>query len=145
MGQSGLYLDCNWRRYNYGGGLNQNYVDVTWNTIGAGLVRVYIDVSEALAICDAIENNHVTVNPTPSPEFNSWSGTVCPKQSVTYSITQTYSSHIWSISGGTVLAGGGSLDPSVTVRWGTVKPEPFQSQLKIQIIAARLQDPSLST
>ena len=101
-----------------GGGHDQNFVDVTWNTLGEGLVQVYIDVSEGSGICDAIENNHVTVNPTPSPVFNSWSSTVCPNQSVTYSLTQTYSSHSWSTSGGTVLSGGGSQDPSVTVRWG---------------------------
>ncbi|MBE8724124.1 gliding motility-associated C-terminal domain-containing protein [Flavobacterium hungaricum] len=48
--------------------------------------------------------------------------TPCVFKGVTYSIANGKSSYLWTITGGTIISGGGNADGSVTVSWSDIGP-----------------------
>ncbi len=55
-----------------------------------------------------------------TPEFEgSPSAIICNGDVITYTLTETYDSYSWSVSGGTITSGGGSSDNTATVTWGS--------------------------
>ena len=55
-----------------------------------------------------------------TPEFaGSPSAIICSGDVISYTLTETYDSYSWSVSGGTITSGGGSSDNSATVTWGS--------------------------
>ena len=60
----------------------------------------------------------VTVNPRPTPTFISGAAVACQNDVKTYTTETTGNSYTWGYSG-TWIAGGGSADNSVTLKWST--------------------------
>jgi hypothetical protein len=90
-----------------GGGINDDYVEVTWNTPGAQSVSVnYDDANGCSALTPAILA--VTVNPLPVPSLNG-SISVCESSAGnTYTTDAGMSNYVWVVSaGGTITNGGG--------------------------------------
>ncbi|MBN2524546.1 MAG: hypothetical protein JXB24_14840, partial [Bacteroidales bacterium] len=102
-----------------GGGINDDYVEVTWNAPGAQSVSVnYDDANGCSALTPAILA--VTVNPLPVPSLNG-SISVCESSAGnTYTTDAGMSNYVWVVSaGGTITNGGGVNDDYVEVTWDT--------------------------
>jgi hypothetical protein len=103
-----------------GGGSNNNSVTVQWNAAGVGKVEVVNTPNIFGGACYSIDQNNVTVNPLPSPAFVTPITTpVCPQSTQTYTLTaNTFASRTWTVTGGTVTAGGSSGDNTISIKWG---------------------------
>ncbi len=66
------------------------------------------------SITGAEVNNEITLDFVGSP-----ASSVCAGSSSTYTLTDTYDSYSWTVSGGSITSGGGSGNNSVTVTWGS--------------------------
>jgi phosphoribosylcarboxyaminoimidazole (NCAIR) mutase len=106
------------------------YSSYTWsNSGGTAATATYNNVTAATTYtvtvsdvnsCTATDTHAVTINPLPTPAFNTPTTTVCANATgVTYTLSSTYSSYNWSISGGSITAGGGATNNSATVTWGS--------------------------
>jgi hypothetical protein len=60
----------------------------------------------------------IVVNSTPVPQLNGLT-VVCQNSEATYSTDPGMSNYRWVVIGGTVTAGGGALNNSISVRWST--------------------------
>jgi len=69
--------------------------------------------------CQASDNVGVTIHPLPEPTFTSEVTTACEGSTGNVYVTQSgKNTYLWSVSaGGTITAGGGITDNSVTVTW----------------------------
>lgn len=106
-----------------GGGLNDSFVDVTWNTTGAQSVSVnYQDPNGCTAAAPTVYP--VTVNSLPAPTITG-PLVVCETTAGNiYSTEAGQSNYNWLISaGGTITAGGTGSDNTVTVTWNTPGPQ----------------------
>ena len=102
-----------------GGGLGNNTVTVTWNTAGAQTVSVnYTNGNGCTAAAPVVYN--VTVNALPTPTI-SGPASVCVNSAGNVYTTQAgMTNYIWAVSaGGTITAGGGLANSTVTVTWNT--------------------------
>jgi glucokinase len=102
-----------------GGGTGNNTVIVTWTTAGARTVSVsYTNTNNCTAASPTVYN--VTVNALPVPVITG-SATVCAGSTGNvYSTTAGMTNYAWLVSaGGTITAGGGTGNSSVTVTWNT--------------------------
>jgi len=94
-------------------------VDVTWTTFGNPQISVsYTDEHG----CTALNPTAVTVavQSLPTPSITSGLAAVCAGQTVTYTTQTGASSYSWDVqpaSGRTILNGGGTGDPVITIRW----------------------------
>ena len=103
-----------------GGTSTDNTVTVTWNTAGAQTVSVtYLNIFGCAAASPTVLP--VTVNPRALPTI-SGPASVCLNSTGNIYITEAgNSNYIWSVSaGGTITAGGGITNNTVTVTWNTV-------------------------
>jgi hypothetical protein len=99
-------------------GANTSAVQITWNTVGNQSVNVtYIDPATG---CSALSPTvkSVVVNPLPAPTITGPSPVCQNAPGNIYSTEPGMSNYAWAVSaGGTITAGGGSSDNSVTVIW----------------------------
>ena len=101
-----------------GGGTNDNTITVIWDR-GPGNydISVFIDPN-IFGLCTELDIFKVTVHPNPTPAFNSFTNNICPRSTQTYTLSQSYTNHLWTVTGGTIMSGGGPGQNFVTVRWG---------------------------
>ena len=102
-----------------GGTPTDNTVTVTWNTVGARSVSVnYTNGSGCTGVSATVLN--VTVNAAPTPTI-SGPATACQGGTTVYTYTTQagMSNYTWSVTGGTISAGGTSTDFTATVVWNT--------------------------
>ena len=103
-----------------GGGLANSTVTVTWNTAGAQTVSVnYTNGNGCTATAPTVYN--VTVNPLPVPTIAGPASVCVNSTGNVYTTESGMTNYIWSVSaGGTITAGGGTANNTVTVTWNTV-------------------------
>jgi hypothetical protein len=100
-------------------GSGTNSITVNWNTAGTQTVSVsYTNVFGCTAASPSVYT--VTVNAQPIPVITG-PGSVCINSTGNvYSTASSMTNYIWSISaGGTITAGGGTGNNTVTVTWNT--------------------------
>ncbi|MDP1621761.1 MAG: LamG-like jellyroll fold domain-containing protein [Bacteroidales bacterium] len=100
-------------------GATTNSITVTWNATGAQTVSVnYSNANGCSAVAPV--SFPVTVNTLPTPSITG-TGTVCQGTSGSVYTTQPgMTNYVWTVSpGGTITAGGGTTNNTVTVTWTT--------------------------
>jgi gliding motility-associated-like protein len=102
-----------------GGGTGNNTVTVTWTTEGAKTVTVnYTNGNGCTAT--SLTTYNVTVNPLPVPTITGPTPVCAGIAGNVYAAEAGMSNYIWTVSaGGTITAGGGTGDNTVTVTWTT--------------------------
>ena len=102
-----------------GGGATDNSVTVTWNSTGARSVRVnYTDINGCTASSATVKN--VTVNSLPAPTIAGPSPVCAGTTGNVYTTQNGMTNYIWTVSaGGSITAGGGTANRTVTVTWNT--------------------------
>ena len=100
-------------------GVGTSSIEVTWTTFGSQTVSVNYDNLDGCAALSATVYN-VTVNSLPTPTITGPSSVCVTSTGNVYSTQSGYSDYIWLVSsGGTITAGGGTGDNTVTVTWNT--------------------------
>jgi hypothetical protein len=101
--------------------LNTSSIDVLWNMGMPQGVLVTTIVKPNLIgdLCTSFIIDTVTINPTPTPLFDSPVTVACIGSDVTYKLSDTYSDYAWVVTGGQLIAGGSTGSDFATVRWGT--------------------------
>jgi gliding motility-associated-like protein len=102
-----------------GGGTGNNTVTVTWVTAGAKTVSVnYTNANGCTATSPTVFN--VTVNSLPVPTISGPTPICVGTTGNVYTTESGMTNYLWTVSaGGTVTAGGGTSNNSVTVSWTT--------------------------
>ncbi len=103
-------------------GQGTSTIDIQWNATGLQSITVnYINGNGCTA---TVASSHaVTVNVLPVPVISGLS-TVCQTNILVYSTAPGMTNYQWVVSaGGTISAGGGLSDASVTVNWTTAGPQ----------------------
>jgi uncharacterized protein (TIGR02145 family) len=97
-------------------GQGTNIISVNWTLNGAQTVTLnYTDANGCTAASPKVFD--VVVSDLPTPTLNG-DTILCVGSTITYSTDLGNSAYVWAVSaGGTVTAGGGPADPSVTVHW----------------------------
>jgi len=106
-----------------GGGLNDNSVTVTWDSVGVETLTVnYISPEGCEAFSSSVKN--ITINPLPEPTLIG-PDTVCAGTSGNVYTTESgMSTYVWTVSsGGTITSGGTSNSSTATIRWNTDGPQ----------------------
>ena len=104
-----------------GGDPLSNTATVTWNTVGPGSISV--NYTDPFTQCTAAlpRTFDVTVKDLPSPSFLSGPLSVCQQVTGNVYITEAAKTgYLWSITGGTITAGGTPTSNTATVTWNTV-------------------------
>lgn len=106
-----------------GGGANDNTVTVIWNTAGPQTVSVnYQNATSCTAASATVLN--VTVGVLPIPTLIGPSPICVNTANNVYTTEAGMSAYVWNVSaGGTITAGGGANDNTVTVTWHTAAPQ----------------------
>lgn len=106
-----------------GGTATDNTVTVRWNTAGPQTVAVnYENATNCTATAATIYN--VTVGVLPVPTITGPSPICVNTISNVYTTEAGMSNYIWTVSaGGTITAGGGATDNTVTITWNTATPQ----------------------
>lgn len=98
-------------------------INVRWDMgVPDGIVRATITKANSIfpgGECEATIIDTVTVFPVPSPVFNNPVTDVCTNTQNTYTLTGTYSSYLWTVTGGVITGGGTGSDNFVSVLWGS--------------------------
>jgi gliding motility-associated-like protein len=105
-----------------GGSASDPTVEVRWDGLGPFSVSVNYDNSFG---CDAsVPTTYpVNINPLPVPTFTGQTD-VCLGSTHTYT-TESGSgenNYIWTVSGGTIVSGGGVADPTIEITWDGAAP-----------------------
>ena len=100
-------------------GTGTNSINILWSTIGAKTITVnYHDANGCTAATPSSLSVNVSILPVPA--LNGLN-TTCSGTSTVYTTDAGMTNYQWLISaGGTITAGGGTADNSVTVTWNTV-------------------------
>jgi uncharacterized protein (TIGR02145 family) len=103
-------------------GAGTNSITVAWTTLGAQSITVnYFDANGCTAASPTTYN--VTVNTLPTPNLGGLNS-ICLGFSAVYTTDFGMTNYSWSISaGGTITAGGGANDNTVTVHWTVAGPQ----------------------
>jgi len=106
-----------------GGGTSDNTVTVLWNAAGPQTVSAnYVMGTGCTATSPTVYN--VTVHSLPVPTLSGTQVLCAGPTTYVYSTQNGMSAYQWTVSaGGTVTAGGGNSDNSVTVKWLTAGPQ----------------------
>ena len=101
-----------------GGTATSNTVTVTWTTAGAKTVT--INYSEDGCTAAAPSSYAVNVKALPTPTIASGPNDVCINSTGNVYTTQAgKSNYVWTVTGGTITAGGTATSNTVTVTWTT--------------------------
>ncbi|NVO11007.1 MAG: hypothetical protein HXX16_13685 [Bacteroidales bacterium] len=100
-----------------GGTATSNSVTISWGAAGTGHVKVnYTNTNGCTAAAQT--DMSVTINPLPAPTI-SGPANVCSGSTGNIYTTQTgMTAYSWTVTGGTITAGGTNTSSSVTVTWG---------------------------
>lgn len=100
--------------------LDTSRVDVLWNMgVPQGVVIATSQKTNILGDpCESTVVDTVTINSVPVPAFNAPVTNVCYNNVTTYTLTEPYDDYTWTVTGGTVSAGGTGSN-FVSVLWGT--------------------------
>jgi gliding motility-associated-like protein len=100
--------------------VNTNTVTVLWNlSVPSGLLVANIAKNDLAGNpCGSAVENTVTINQPPVPVFSIAPVSVCSGTEYTYTLSNTYSSHSWTVAGGAITGGGAVVDNYVKVLWG---------------------------
>lgn len=100
-------------------GTGTNSITVTWHT--AGSQSVSVNYMNGIGCTAASPTNwNVTVDPLPVPSITGQPSVCAGTPNVTYTTASGMTMYTWTISpGGTITAGGGTSNNSVTVTWNT--------------------------
>ncbi|MCX6244025.1 MAG: hypothetical protein NTU98_04910, partial [Bacteroidetes bacterium] len=102
-----------------GGGSSDASVTVLWNTVGAQTVSVNYVVGTGCTAANPTVLN-VTVHSLPVPAISGTSVLCAGTAGNVYSTQPGMTNYQWTVSaGGTITAGGGAANSSVTVTWNT--------------------------
>ncbi|PKB18740.1 gliding motility-associated C-terminal domain-containing protein [Flavobacterium sp. 5] len=84
--------------------------------------KTYYVAATTLSGCESLTRLAITVEFENSDQIqiSSTNDTPCVFNGVTYSIANGKSNYVWTITGGTILSGGGTADGSVTVSWSNI-------------------------
>ena len=106
-----------------GGAATDNSATVTWTSTGSQSISVnYTDANGCTAA--SATSQTVTVNALPTPTFTAAPTPVCLNSAGNVYTTQAgKTSYVWTISGGTITAGGSATDNSATVTWTSAGSE----------------------
>ena len=117
-----------------GGGVDNNSATVTWTSVGNHSILVSYTDPATLCTAATPAEFDVTVKPLPVPTFISGINSACQNSTGNvYTTEQNMSDYTWTITGGTITAGGNTASNTATVTWTTVGP---------QIITVLYTDPS---
>jgi uncharacterized protein (TIGR02145 family) len=99
-------------------GTGTNSINILWSTIGTKTITVnYIDANGCTAASPT--SYPVSVNTLPVPSLNGLNS-LCSGLSTTYTTDAGMTNYSWIVSaGGTIIAGGGTLDNTATVLWNS--------------------------
>ena len=99
-----------------GGGANDDFITLVWGD--PPLADFSVSVFNENNCMDSIYQE-VQIYDNVIPQLSDFDISVCELNEVTYTLTESYQNYNWEITGGTIIAGGGSAD-SVTVSWDVV-------------------------
>ncbi|NMC40278.1 MAG: HYR domain-containing protein, partial [Bacteroidales bacterium] len=101
--------------------LDTSQVEVQWDMgVTQGVLIATITKTDILGnTCESSVVDTVTISQIPLPAFDSPVTNVCSNSEETYTLTGTYSSYSWTVTGGVVTGGGTAGTNWVKVRWGT--------------------------
>ncbi len=95
-----------------------NEIDVMWDLgIVQGVLTTTITQPSVLGDCESSVIDTVTIHSLPIPSFVAPVNQTCLNATHTYTLSSTYSSYNWTITGGNLLAGGGPSNSFATVQW----------------------------
>lgn len=98
-------------------GLNTNSITVTWGTVGVGWVQVTESVPSISCSVTALQYQ-VTISALPVPGITGPASACESSTGNVYTTESGMTNYSWSVSaGGTIAAGGGTNDNTVTVTW----------------------------
>jgi len=103
----------------YGGTSTDSTVTVTWN--GAGSQTVGIIFTNPVTGCTSsiVKTLSVTVKDTPVPLLTGTQSICVNSQGQVYTTNAGKLNYVWTVTGGSVIAGGGSSNSTCTVLWNT--------------------------
>ncbi len=100
-----------------GGGTTNNTVTITWGAAGTGHVKVnYNDANGCAAAAQTDQS--ITINPLPTPTISPTTAVCAGSTGNVYTTQSGMTNYNWTVTGGSVTAGGGTSDNTVTVTWG---------------------------
>jgi len=106
-----------------GGTSTDNTVTVTWNTSGPQTVSVNYDNTDGCTAAAATVFD-VTVNPLPVVTLDGPTPVCVNSTGNVYTTEVDMTNYTWTVSaGGTITAGGGINDNTVTITWNTATPQ----------------------
>lgn len=97
-----------------------NNVDIRWDSgVLQGVVVTTLSKTNTEGInCVSSVVDSVAINGVPVPSFPGAATDACADSEVTYTLSGTYNSYSWNVSGGTVTGGGTAATNYISVLWG---------------------------
>ena len=101
---------------------DSNRIEVQWNLgVPQGIVKTTINRPNfAGDPCISYVIDTVTIHPVSLPVFNTSALNACSGTEYTYTLTESYPSVYWNVTGGIVRSGGSPSDNFITVIWNKV-------------------------
>ncbi len=99
--------------------VDSSRVEVQWNLgVTQGVIISTVSKTDITGTpCEYTVVDTVSINPLPAPLFDNPVTEICSGSIVTYTLTQPFSDYTWSVTGGSITAGGSGSN-FVTVLWG---------------------------
>lgn len=125
--------------YISGGGTNQNFLKVVFNK---GRTSTMIQVNSRASQsgyypCDEGLRYNITIHPVVKPSFVNPIDDLCPFDTVTYRVSQTFASYGWTYDGGRLLAGGNWNENFATILWNDVSKSPYVKVVGYNLVGCK--------
>ena len=127
-----------------GGTATSNTATITWNTVGAQSVSV--NYTDPVTLCTSASPStfDVTVKPLPAPTISSAAFSVCQNiAGNVYTTEAGMTNYIWSLTGGTITAGGTASSNTATVTWNTVGAQTISVNYNDPVTACTAVSPAI--